>query len=85
MARELEGTAIIDDEAARKTAKIYGISYAGTPYILMRSIRQGLITRERSKQAIKEKIPVGWRCSIETYDRIIDVILTTKESIFPSL
>lgn len=74
IARELEGTAIIDDEAARKTAKIYGVSYAGTPYILMRSIKQGLITKERSKQALREMISSGWRCDIETYNRIMDVI-----------
>lgn len=74
VARELGGTAIMDDEAARKTAKIYGISYAGTPYVLMRAIRRGLITRERSRQAIREIISSGWRCDVEAYDKIMDAI-----------
>lgn len=55
-------------------ARIYGISYAGTPYILIRAVFQGLITKEKAKQAINEMIFVGWRCSIESYAKIIDAI-----------
>jgi predicted nucleic acid-binding protein len=74
IARERDGIAVIDDEVARKTAKIYGISYVGTPYILMRAVFQGIITKERAKQAINEMIPAGWRCSVESYAKIIDAI-----------
>lgn len=74
IAKELHGTAIVDDEVARKTARIYGIPYAGMPYLLMRAIKQRLITKERAKQAIKEMISSGWRCNIETYNGIMDAI-----------
>jgi predicted nucleic acid-binding protein len=74
LARELGGIAVIDDEVARKTARIYGISYVGTPYILMRAVSQGLITKERAKQAINEMIFEGWRCSVESYAKIMDAI-----------
>lgn len=74
IARERDGIAIVDDEVARKTARIYGISYVGTPYLLMRAVVEGWITRERAKQAIKEMIFAGWRCSIESYTRIVDAI-----------
>ena len=74
IARERDGIAVIDDEVARKTARIYGISYVGTPYILMRAVVQRLITKERAKQAINEMIFAGWRCSIESYAKIIDAI-----------
>jgi predicted nucleic acid-binding protein len=74
IAKERGGIAVIDDEVARKTARIYGISYVGTPYILMRAVFQGLITKERAKQAIKEMIFAGWRCSIESYAKIMDAI-----------
>jgi len=74
IAKERDGIAIIDDEVARKTARIYGISYAGTPYILMRAVFQGLITKEIAKQAINEMIFAGWRCSVESYAKIIDAI-----------
>lgn len=74
IARERDGTAVIDDEVARKTARIYRISYAGTPYILMRAVGQGLITKERAKQALNEMVFAGWRCSVESYARITDAI-----------
>jgi len=74
IAKERDGIAVIDDEVARKTARIYGISYVGTPYILMRAVFQGLITKERAKQAINEMIFAGWRCSVESYAKIIEAI-----------
>jgi len=74
IAKERDGIAVIDDEVARKTARIYGISYVGTPYILMKAVIQRLITKERAKQAINEMIFAGWRCSIESYAKIIDAI-----------
>jgi len=74
IAKERNGIAVIDDEVARKTARIYGISYVSTPYILMRAVFQGLITKERAKQAINEMIFAGWRCSVESYAKIMDAI-----------
>jgi predicted nucleic acid-binding protein len=74
IAKEQRGTAIIDDEMARKTAKIYGISYAGTPYILAKAVSEEIVTKERAKQAINEMVYAGWRCSIETYAKIMETI-----------
>jgi len=74
IAKERDGIAVMDDEVARKTARIYGISYVGTPYILMRAVFQGLVTKERAKQAINEMIFVGWRCSVESYAKIMNAI-----------
>ena len=74
IAKERNGIAVIDDDVARKTARIYGISYVGTPYILMRAVFQRLITKERAKQAISDMIFAGWRCSIESYAKIMEAI-----------
>jgi predicted nucleic acid-binding protein len=74
IAKEHGGTAIIDDEVARKTAKVYGISYAGTPYILAKAVSEKVITKEKAKQAINEMVYAGWRCSIETYVKIMETI-----------
>ena len=74
IAKEQRGTAIIDDEVARKTAKIYGIFYAGTPHILAKAVFDGIITWEKAKQAINEMVYAGWRCSIETYAKIMETI-----------
>lgn len=72
--KEHDGIAIIDDEVARKTAKIYGISYAGTPYILAKAVSEEIITKEKAKQSINEMVFAGWRCSIETYAKIMEAI-----------
>lgn len=74
IAKEQAGTSIIDDEVARRTAKIYGISYAGTPYILAKAVFQEIITKEKAKQAVNEMVYAGWRCSIETYAKIMETI-----------
>jgi len=74
MAKERGGTAIIDDEVARKTAKIYGISYAGAPHILAKAVFEEIITWEKAKQAVNEMVYAGWRCSIETYAKIMETI-----------
>jgi predicted nucleic acid-binding protein len=70
LAKELRGTAVIDDEVARKTAKVYGINYVGTPYILLQSLRDGLVSKDEAKMALNEMISLGWRCSVETYVKI---------------
>lgn len=74
VAKERNGIAVIDDEVARKTAKIYGIAYVGTPYVLVRAVMQGMITKERAKQAINEMVSAGWRCSLESYAKIMEAI-----------
>ncbi|HKZ94753.1 MAG TPA: DUF3368 domain-containing protein [Candidatus Bathyarchaeia archaeon] len=74
IAREQNGIAVIDDEVARKTARIFAISYVGTPCILMRAVCHGLITKERAKQAINEMTLQGWRCSLESYSKIMEAL-----------
>jgi len=74
LARELDGLAVVDDEVARKTAKVYGIAYAGTPYILVKAVSEGVMTKERAKQAVNEMIFAGWRCSVETYVKIMEFL-----------
>ena len=74
IAKELDGIAVVDDEVARKTARIYGISYVGTPYVLVRAVVQGLITKERARQAVNEMVFAGWRCSVETYAKVTEAI-----------
>ena len=74
LAKELDGLAVVDDEVARKTAKVYGIAYVGTPYVLVRAVYEGLVTKERAKQVVNEMVFVGWRCSVESYAKIIEVL-----------
>lgn len=71
LAKDYNGIIIVDDKLARKTAKIYGIRYSGTPYLLIRAYLQGLITKEQAKKAVNDIISAGWRCGVEDYQRII--------------
>jgi predicted nucleic acid-binding protein len=72
LAYELNAYAVIDDEVARKTAKIYGIDYVGSSYLLMRAVCEGLISKAKANQAINDMISAGWRCSIESYTKIME-------------
>ena len=74
LAKELDGLAVVDDEVARKTAKACGIAYVGTPYVLVRAVLQKLITKERAREAVNEMVSVGWRCSIESYAKIMQIL-----------
>jgi predicted nucleic acid-binding protein len=77
LAKEYEGLAVIDDEVARKTAQVYKISYVGTPYILARAVYEGLLSKEQAKATVKNMVSSGWRCSIETYAKIMDLMEKT--------
>jgi predicted nucleic acid-binding protein len=74
LARECEGLAVIDDEVARKTATVYGIDYGGSPYVLMKAVFEGLISKEKAKQAVNGMVSAGWRCNVESYAKIIEVL-----------
>src|SRR5665647_428057 len=67
LAKEFDALAIIDDEVARKTAKVYRINYAGTPYILARAVFEEIISKEQAKLAVNDMVSAGWRCSLESY------------------
>ncbi|MGQ9642060.1 MAG: hypothetical protein ACUVUF_08085 [Candidatus Bathycorpusculaceae bacterium] len=40
----------------------------------MRAVSEGLVTKERIKQAVNDMVFAGWRCSVETYVKIMEVL-----------
>ena len=74
LTREHAGIAVIDDEVARKTAKVYGVDYMGSPYVLMRAVCEGLISKVKAKQAVNDMVSAGWRCNVESYAKIMEVL-----------
>lgn len=74
LAHEHKGTAVIDDEVARKTAKVYDIAYVGSPYVLMRAVCEGSISKAKAKQAVNDMVSLGWRCNVESYVKILEVL-----------
>jgi len=78
LAKECEALAVIDDEVARKTAKVYGIEYVGTPYVLVRAVFEGLLSKEEAKLAVNDMVSAGWRCSLESYSKIMQLLEKVK-------
>jgi len=74
IAKEQGGLAVIDDEVARKTAKVYKISYVGTPYVLARAVSEGFLLKDQAKAAVKDLVSLGWRCDVETFAKIMELI-----------
>ena len=74
LAHERSGIAVVDDEVARKTAKVYGVDYVGSPYVLMRAVCEGLISKAKAKQAVNDMVSAGWRCNVESYAKIMEVL-----------
>lgn len=74
LAKENDAIAIVDDEVARRTARTYSIRYAGTPYLLTRAVLQGVMTKSRARQAMDDIVMAGWRCTPETYSRIMKLL-----------
>ncbi len=58
----------------RKTAKVYGIEYVGTPYILVRAVFEGFLSKEEAKGAVNDMVSAGWRCSVESYAKIMELL-----------
>ncbi len=74
LAKEYDALAVIDDEVARKTAKIYHINYVGTPYILAMAVFEKLISKEQARIAVNDMVSAGWRCSVESYAKIMELL-----------
>ena len=78
LAKEFDALVVIDDEVARKTAKVYRINYVGTPYVLARAIFEEIISKEQAKLAVNDMVSAGWRCSLESYAKIMELIERTE-------
>ncbi len=55
-------------------AKVYGVDYVGSSYVLVRAMRERLVSKVDAKQAVNDMVSAGWRCSVESYSKIMDVL-----------
>ncbi len=77
IAKEQGYRAVLDDRLARKVAKTYGIDFVGTPYVLLTSIRKGLLGKDDATKAVDDMIEAGWRCGPELYREVVKMIQGT--------
>ena len=76
LAKEMDGTAIIDEGIARQIARIYNIEAHGTVYLLLRLVYRGRLSRDEAKKAIERMISAGWRLSAEEYAKLMTQLET---------
>jgi len=74
VAHRLNATAIMDDRRARHVAGTLGIRLSGTPHIIIRLVKQRVITKHDGRQAVDKIIEEGWYCSAKSYSEIINAI-----------
>ncbi len=72
LARELNCTAIIDEQTGRNVAKLHGIPVHGTVYLLALAQRSGFITKAETVAMFKRMVAEGWRISVEDYALIME-------------
>jgi len=76
LAKEMDGTAIIDEGIARQIARIYNIEAHGTVYLLLRLVYRGRLSRDEARKAIERMISAGWRLSAEEYAKLMTQLET---------
>lgn len=63
---------IADDREARRVSRIMKIKPIGTIGILVKALRQDLITKREALQILDDLVKVGFRISSAVYRRILD-------------
>jgi len=76
LAKELNGTAIADDQVARSVARLLGIELHGTGYILGKISATDKIKKEELMEKVKEMRDEGWHVAAEDYLKIIEYLKT---------
>jgi len=71
LAKELKGTAIIDEKLGREIADIEEVENRGTIFILFRLLKLKLLDKKDLREKLDEMIEQGRRCSIELYAAIL--------------
>ncbi|MBO3840941.1 MAG: DUF3368 domain-containing protein [Candidatus Brockarchaeota archaeon] len=74
LAKELDGIAVIDDPVARSVAELHGVKKEGSYMIILRTLRRNEIKKDEAKEALKSLIESGWRCNVELYSKVLDLI-----------
>jgi predicted nucleic acid-binding protein len=64
---------IIDDRAAIKAAKYFGLNVMSTPYLFLLNVKEGKMDKKEFKETMARLIGLGYFISPDLYVRILDV------------
>ncbi len=71
LARRLDALFLVDDKEASAVARMFGISCHGTLVVLLSGLSIGLLGLDEFVMCVDEMIGLGFRLSIEVYQRVL--------------
>lgn len=74
LAREKTAVAVIDDRVVRFYAKGLRTKTVHSTFLVFLALKKGLISKQKAKNLVDSMIDAGWRCDIETYKNVLQVI-----------
>jgi predicted nucleic acid-binding protein len=78
LAKETNSVAVIDDAIGRAYAESLNVKTVYSTFFIFRALKKRVIKRQKAIDFINKMIVNGWRCDIETYQKIISKIGRTK-------
>lgn len=64
---------IVDDYAAIKVAKYYGLKPMSTPFVLLAAVKNNKLTKKQFRTALDDLISFNYRISPPLYQRILEL------------
>jgi len=58
---------LMDDSRARRTAKIMGLKPRGTLYVILKAVRQKMLSKQKARELLEELISKNFYISIKVY------------------
>ena len=74
LAKQINGTAIIDERHGRNWAKYFGIACHGSIYLLLLLARQRIIINGEAIKYLDKMIESGFYLSVAKYKEVLDII-----------
>lgn len=74
LARQHDGTAVMDERAGRDAAAVEGVPTRGTASLLLALVRDGDLDPDAARETIDGMVDAGWYCSPYLYARIVRTI-----------
>lgn len=74
LAADREGVAVMDERYGRTVANVEGIETRGTAYLVLRLLRNDVISANEARDTIDEMIDAGWYCAPDLYAKIVQRI-----------
>lgn len=62
-----DATAVVDEKRGRSVADVEGIDVRGTAFLLLRAVKDDVITAEYGRETLDSMVESGWYCSTSSH------------------